>query len=448
MSRSSSSPLSTRPIARDASGAPRHWVRRVMITLLGLLGLLMATACSVDPGSGASATPSLQAHGALYVFTGGAVYALNLANGGILWRNQLAGALTGAAIGGGTVYVGVSASSGSSAPPQDVVEALNPSTGATLWRVTQSSGVLEPLAADSDAVFVDIFPKTSGPSTPSSVIEALRASDGALLWRSPHKDAFSSIATASDRALFLVASSTAKATATSSPAYSLLALNTNNGKSFWRLPLQSQPSTPVLSGGALYLTEQYDQQPGPGSTPTSHILAVRTSDGKTIWSATLADVGAIGGVVIGGGAVCYSYEAVNGPGSGIGALDATDGSLKWQLSTSADRAAPLASSDGILYSEGASGSGPSLTRTMRAYVISTGQALFDQSFPNLPAQSTLGAINQPPQVFGGNIYFVAPESPAAGSQPLSVVFALNTSNGDLMWDRSLNGAAVQTFISS
>lgn len=441
-----------------------QWARCMSVTLLGLAALLAATGCGSNPGSATSTvTPSPQAPSALYVFTGGAssnglpggaVYALNLADGRTLWSSQFAGALVGEALSGGGLYVGVRVNAGRTTPPHGLLEALNPNTGAPLWQMSQSSGVMEPLAAASDAVFVDTFPMTSGSSAPSSTIEALNASNGALLWRSTHKDSFSPSATASDRALFLVASSTGKTATSVPPAYSLLALNTNNGKALWRFPLQSPPSAPELSGGALYLSEQYGQQAGQGSTPTSLILAVRTSDGKMIWRVSPVAARAIGGLVVSDGAVCYSYDAVNGPGSGVVALNATDGSLMWQLSSSTSAAAPLTSGDGVLYSEDASASGPLLTRTMRAYAISTGQALFTQSFPSLPVQLAPGAIGQSPQVFGGDIYFVAPVrpartgAPAAGPQSLSVAFALNASDGGLKWDRTLDGVAITALMSS
>lgn len=463
MSGSSSPPRP--PSQWGAPAAPhaprlRPWARRSIVALLAIGGLLAATACDTNSTTTLHATTSTpqQVHGALYVFatnqgpTGPAgtdVYALDLSAGKLLWHSPRSGTEAGAAIGGGTLYLGTAQAG--SALPQGALETLNASTGMSGWQKMQSPGIYVPLAASSDAVFTDAFTFVNSQGPPRESVQALRASDGAPLWSfavgQPGAAATSPTATLGDGALYLVTASEATATFKALPTYTLLALDTGTGKPLWRLALQSSLpvfTAPVLSNGVLYLSEQYFPGAGPGSPPSSFILAVRVRDGAVLWRST--PLGASGSVVVSGGMVYYSYGLMDGPGGGIVALRAADGSSSWQATTQSGGPVPLAAGDGVLYTAEQSKSATAVVLKLHAYDASTGRTIFERPFPSLPIQPDLGP-GSPLQVVAGSIYLVVTGvsaqtgTLATPPQPVSIVLALNASDGSLKWGRTLLGAA-------
>jgi outer membrane protein assembly factor BamB len=177
-------------------------------------------------------------------------------------------------------------------------------------------------------------------------------------------------------------------------------------------------------------------------------VAIRGSDGAILWQKAPPGVIATGPVVVAAGHVCFGYSLFNAPGGGIMALRASDGSPAWQTSLPNIPQVELAGGAGARYSllPGAGASGlPSLT----AYSASTGKALYQHPFPSLPVQF-IPAFEQPPVVTGGTLYVVAPAEPATGPpsktgpQPLTVLMALNASNGGLKWYRTFDAFIAQT----
>jgi outer membrane protein assembly factor BamB len=439
-----------------SSGLRLRARRGALVILIAALTLLLAaTACGASPTiTTPTATSTPQEHGALYVIAGNqgpagpasaTVYALGLSDGKLLWHNsQLSGVVGTAALGGGTLYVGSVQRIGSG-PSQGTFAALNASTGALLWHHTPSAGFELPLAANGDAVFADEFAFLNTQAPPMQTLQALRASDGTPLWSAAQNGSVNSLATVGNGALYLVTSSGATATSTTPPTYGLLALDTGTGKPLWHLALQGPMNapTPVLSGGVLYLSEEHFQGVGLAS-----ILAVRASDGTVLWHTPLVGKVPSGGVVVSDGTVCYSS------GGGIVALHAADGSLSWQTSTQfSNGPVSLASSDNsTIYAlhttTTKSQSGVSVATTLLAFDASSGKSLLTHPFPSLPIQAEFENGVQP-QVAGGVLYVVGIGVPTqentttAQPQTISIVLALNASDGSLKWDRTLNGAAEQ-----
>jgi ABC-type phosphate transport system substrate-binding protein len=207
-------------LASAAVSLPRPWIRRLVVALVALAGLLAATACGASTTiAGHTPTPTVssttQAAGALYVLTTNAgapplsttVYALGLSNGQPRWHVQVTGGggVT-MALGSATLYVGTVQVSNSGQPTGSTVEALTTRTGAQSWQHAYAAVAL-PVAANADAVYVDKVTFTPTGATAASTIEALRASDGTPVWSAALTGPPDGPATLGDGVLYVVTAS-------------------------------------------------------------------------------------------------------------------------------------------------------------------------------------------------------------------------------------------------
>lgn len=442
------------------TGSPRRFA---CLSLLWL-GLLPASACgaggSVHTTPTHTPTPHSSGHGVLYAFgtnlgangpTSTDVYALGIGDGKQVWHTQVSGGGGGAALGGGTLYLGTYQSAGQSSPPTGTLQAFNASTGAPLWHVAPSSGVEVPIAASSTAVFAFSITFNSAQTVPTVALTALRASDGTTLWSADLGQTpggpLSGIAF-SDSALYLVTMSP-PASGNAGPGQAMLnAVDTTSGKSLWRDPLPGPLNAGlVLSGGVLYLAVQNLTQGG-----TSAILAVQASDGKTLWSKAPPAAAAVGGFAITSQTVCYSYGLLDGPGGGIIALHPADGSQRWQANIQSGGPAPIAADLSAVYAlESTKSAAPTLATTFNAFDASTGTAVLSKALPSLPIQEGFQA-GTPLQMSNGVLYVAGsgvalPVSTATQQPPIvSIVLALNTHDGSVVWQHQFNGSAQPNFI--
>jgi outer membrane protein assembly factor BamB len=409
---------------------------------------------TATPAATATPTTTAQAHSALYVIatnqglagpTSATVSALGLSDGTQLWQDQLSAQSVTAALGGGTLYLATVQQS-SSAAPQGMFEAVNASTGASLWRHTPASGLEEPLAANGDVVFVVDFSFPTPQAPPMETLKALRASDGTTLWSAAQSGMLGSNATIGDGALYII--SAANPTATSpTPTSSLLALDTSTGMPLWHMVLPGSGTgntAPILSNGVLYLSAENDTSSG----PTIAVLAVRASDGTVLWHTTPV-AGTITGLVVGGGTVCYALQP-NGPTGSIVALHAADGNLSWQVPVQGNGPPPLAADSSAIYALTTTTSKtPStfaVTTTLLAFDASSGRSLLSKPFPSLPVQAMYGQGSSPqPAVAGGVLYVVGqvvatgPGAPSSGG----IAVALGTHDASLVWQHAIAGNVEQ-----
>ena len=448
--------------ARPVRSAPRRGraAPGALAALIATLAMPLAiSACSAGGATAQpTATPIPQARGTLYISTlnkslnGGpsaALYALNLADGAQLWSAQLESGEFGAVVpAGGAVYVAAitQPQNSKSGAPAASLEALNATSGAKIWAVARPSTVMTPFAANRDAVFAYAFAVQPGASAPPlTMIEALRASDGAPLWTVPGGVYPGQYIGQDSRALYLLSTSKDQNGQVNG---GLVALGVADGKQLWSraLPnISGGGSAPALDAGIIYLNGQ-NVPTGPTSAPpTSVILAIRASDGSILWQKAPPNILAAGSLAVTGGTVSFAYTQFNGPGSGIMGLRASDGALAWQTPLTNTGQMQLGGGGGVLYGQAAYGGGALWLLT---YNARDGKAIYQKQFPNLPIQANSGGIGAAPVVVGGTVFVVAQGEAlatgtptAAGLPPVSVVVALNASDGSLKWDRALTGFA-------
>jgi outer membrane protein assembly factor BamB len=254
--------------------------------------------------------PPLLTPGALYL--GGAnqrLYAINTANGTLLWTYQTASFPQVVAARDGILLVGaLPYVEGNLTPPPDAVYALNARDGSLKWR-SQVQGF--PRAAIDDTLYLQ---------TTTHELYALRTSDGSVRWHMQPGGNITDIKGYGKLvAIFL------RTAGPQEDAGTLALLNADTGAEAWRYAGAQVGSylLPLADGSeTLYLRET-----ATSINQDAAIVALGVSDGSVRWKkqidqpkvATEAD------------GVFYVGE-VNGT---VAALDVVDGSLRWQASSEA-----------------------------------------------------------------------------------------------------------------
>ena len=454
-----------------------HGMRRVAVALILLPPLLVAVACAVSnpvhepppvsptPSPTMPPLPPAQAdRSALYYLSadplkGTTVGALGLRDGARHWSSLVPGMADAAAVGGGIVYVG-EGSQGRPLPDEIPMQALSEAGGTLLWQSRFPASAASPLAVSGPLVLVQIdgivppptplpLPNapepTPAPPPPPNAIMALGSANGAPLWRLDVPGGIAQWAGVSNGVLYVVVSGLDP----SSPlGGDLTAIDVRDGHVRWQVPLQSPlipTSDPIESGGVLYFSEQYCDC---RALIPSTMLAVRASDGRVLWQMTAPDGAVTTGVVVTGGMVSYSYTLAHGPGGGIVALHASDGSPAWQVSWSSVAPDGFAGGGGVLYAIAEASSGASSGLAVASFDAQTGALLFDRPVPRLPVQLDGTPGEGTLQEAGGTLYFVSPAMPVqtgATAQLVSVALALRASDGSLTWARALDGNVERSF---
>lgn len=244
--------------------------------------------------------------------TSNSVYALNTANGDVLWRHPIAQIIDIVKVVNGSIYI----TTGNAANPA-VVYALNAQTGAQLWQYAENGPDL--LSVGNGRVYTspmqqDMPSANSGPQ----LITALDASSGRVLWRLTTKNNESI-----ERGGIAEANGVAYLAATSGSVYAVQAAS---GQPIWYAHQTAEPmgmkaisaATPVVSNGIVYT----------GST--TGVFAYQASDGKLLWhygSPTQAGPPFSMQPLVDGSNI---YFATSFPSSALVGLRASDGKQIWQ----------------------------------------------------------------------------------------------------------------------
>jgi outer membrane protein assembly factor BamB len=261
--------------------------------------------------------------------------------------------------------------------------------------------------------------------------------------------------------LYLVSVSGISGTVATQPKFTLVALDISDGKPLWQQVLKGIPTevtAPALADGMLYLSEQPQQvfavsptgtpgAPGPtGIVPTSTIIARKASDGSVLWQTMAQSPGSTTSLLVTHGMVFYSYQGLGGPGGGIFALHAADGSAAWQLLTGQSQPEQLLAVDGAhAFAVSQTKSAIAVSPTLHAYDAATGVASFQKPFPTLPLQVFVAGKDGQAQVAGGTLYLVQEALPLATGTPTdepqmeTLVLALSATDGSAKWHRTLAG---------
>jgi outer membrane protein assembly factor BamB len=234
--------------------------------------------------------------GMVYVATSAEVVALGAQDGQVRWSDPLSPHPLLQAISDGIVYV-----------ESDVFRAFDALTGHLLW---QAPIWLRPDSFMGAAQGAAYF-------TTEMSLTALNARDGSLRWNAGFYDA--GFIGFIDRVVY----------AASGTGY-VFALKATDGSKIWELQGDAAASAPTVDDFPLALGASFLYR----ITAPGTIQALRLSDGSQQWK--VSGVGdawmALQGEAQGALYYCYSGSA---EGTGIGALNVSDGAIRWQAQISA-----------------------------------------------------------------------------------------------------------------
>lgn len=251
------------------------------------------------------------AYGRVFILTLDGLFAIDEANGSVVWSNLAVRGLSTPAVFNGTLLVGGS---------DGKLHALGVSDGRELWNVTLIaqpvfSGITSSPKILFDTAYVGTFNETGGPGE----VVALWATNGTVRWRhtAPGSISFSSAAIA-DGTLYIGVIGRYNTTTqiTYDPPYGVLSLDAATGVAGWfHATGGSVAASPLVHGGDVIVPAK-----------DGYVYALNASTGAQVWranvSAGVSSPALMGPyVIVAGGSF--------GSGGRVTALDATTGSVVW-----------------------------------------------------------------------------------------------------------------------
>ncbi|GAC1386185.1 MAG: hypothetical protein NVS4B7_11970 [Ktedonobacteraceae bacterium] len=288
-------------------------------------------------------------NGVLYVGTyNGNVYAFRLSDGKLLWQARFDGMLQWLDVADGVVYLNTNAYATPAQPVRPFVAlyALQAANGSILWQRHLLTEFPAGVYASSTAVLSNgVIYAILNTRTPPHVISfnfevsAFSSNDGHTLWNSSLPGSPTQLAPLVANGVVYVSAQYAQQTSNQVPYVAVLyALQSSIGTPLWNYQDNSLSSlNPQLaSNGVLYA--EGSAVSNPGSVESDYVLALRTSDGRQLWRDQLTDANAGSGsnfstsITVLNNAL-YVAEMEEAPGGGTGkvlALQASDGKFIWR----------------------------------------------------------------------------------------------------------------------
>jgi outer membrane protein assembly factor BamB len=315
------------------------------------------------PNALGSAEPIAAIAGMVYLFAQGGqvpggVYAVDLASGKVVWSmNTGSSSVT---VDGQAVYV-TQALGGSSAqgPMDDVLTALDRTTGAQRWQLHGLGGV----ALFGDLLYARSF---SSPET----LSALDTATGAVHWTRPMESQDASLSVIG-MTLYMAGQS------------GVSALDPSTGQERWHYDTPGALSwgTGIDGEGATLCLGYHDQN-------TEHIVGVDAATGVQRWTHDMSvpSGGTIGFGGFGGGACYARTDRPNAGGSVLSRVDAATGTTTWTVDEGGQEfGAPLSIFADAIYAET---SADRMHSTVKALSVADGSTLW-QFTPDVDHPSAL-----------------------------------------------------------
>lgn len=251
--------------------------------------------------------------GRVYVLTMDGMFALNEANGSVLWTNLKMNGLSTPAFYNESLLVDGS---------DGRVHLVNATTGAEIWNVTlvahpSFSGITSSPKLLFDVAYLGTFNESGGPGE----VVALGAVNGTILWRhaAPGSVSFSSPAVAGGTVFVgIIGKYNTTTQITYDPPYGVLALDAASGAERWFASMNaSVAASPVYAGGALYVPAK-----------DGNVYALDAGTGHLRWKAAVQ--AGVSSPAYHGGSLYVAGGSSSFGGSGrVTALDAATGTTEW-----------------------------------------------------------------------------------------------------------------------
>jgi hypothetical protein len=294
--------------------------------------------------------------------------------GTLLWRSQAVSAhLPGIVAAAGRVYV----TGGGQSYGNSGVYAFDAAAGRRLWRTPGSSGPY-PYAASASAVYG--FTVARGGAV--TEVSASDAATGRTLWTHDAGQLLDSAEVGwlayADGLVYIAAGTTEDDTA-GQPA--VRALDARTGRRVWGAGAGSEPQTPAVAGGLVFLEDAVSITEG-----TGYLAAVDAATGARRWrSANLGGQAYL--PVVTGGIACCTAESLT-PSITFG-LDSRTGREVWRARLPG---VALAGTQDIVFGVEFSTGLTSSSFTIWARHIRTGALAWTRRFAGQPALATAGGV--------------------------------------------------------
>ena len=327
-------------------------------------------------------TPHSRSNAAgLYVVDGSTLYRLDSVTGKMLWFYSLPGSPNAKigpifldyafATGNGVVYVGENDSN-----PyyrNNNLYAFDATTGQKLWTLPLNVQTLQ-FANDTLYAVLD-----------DNIMAAINPDTGKTIWKSAQAEYVSKIVAIDSGIIYDFSASSGGVSS------QLVALRASNGAQIWTkvlTGLQIMPASVTLANGVLYVVGS-SAQPGTllKSAP-NYVQAYNASNGQQLWqSQSLSGLVGAAPAVAGG-------QLYIGTGQGnLYALNADNGQINWQLQPGSDVSVPAYVVNNTLYvAPITSVTNNSVTSQIEAYDATTGTLQWSQPAPNLAASNIGGEL--------------------------------------------------------
>lgn len=367
-----------------------------------------------------------------------AIFARDASTGAQIWSDTVAADGVSLIASSSAVYASVFTGAADHSF-QGSLQALRADNGKLLWQISPSSAVIVPQALSSSALFVRKGSYDASGTPIWDTILALNPTNGSQLWSVPLTSGSVEGVTLDGGTLYIAA-----ATASPPPNGShidpinLLALDAATGKILWQVAVQNAAvgDNLVVSNGILYLTEQ----PGgafAGTSATDTIEAFKTSDGTSLWKHDLNAVGSAEGAT-NTEVVAFAHQGTDLASLALVALAAIDGKQLWSipLPNMFPASAPLASNGNlyvpILYNQ----TGAGMVENRGAV---DGKQIWSHAIAEgAPVQMRL---------LGSGLYFdTLPGASATPGPPQTMLEALNSADGSLLWSIQLGVVTVFSLV--
>jgi outer membrane protein assembly factor BamB len=327
----------------------------------------------------------------------------------------------------------------------NVAYALRLSNGAVLWHHNIDGSVDQPPLVANGVVYVASFVGQNGPAH----IYALRASDGGLLWRYDNSTySYVSLSTSNSNMVYI------------SSQDGISALSGNNGTTLWHFATKDSGSeSPLEINGIVYYSSFISY--GSGT-----FYALRASDGTPIWHYTGASVFT---PIVANGVI---YIGLND--GTIAALNTKNGHQIWKQTFDANQVQSPQLVNGVLYLATTKYLLPPSAHSTNPLPSTTAiGSLLWNTFQNVPAVQTIpqkeglsaayairasdGRILWHFTMNNGKnswaswlaaengVVYASANTDITGAQGLGDIYALQSSNGSVLWHDKLNrspGAAL------
>lgn len=303
----------------------------------------------------------------------GTLYALDASSGSVRWSTSV-GMMDGIHA---TAAVGAVYATGASG----AIMALNPTDGSVRWQAKGHNAADGQPVADDAALYIG----SSGGSFTHAYVDAYRATDGKALWeRDLGVDQAPNLALA--QGILYVGTQN-----------SLTALRPADGSVVWTISLPWAAPPPCIIGDTVYLNDFGD------------VRAFNAADGSLKWHYAPASRWPMGDVSVSGTAgLVY---AGNGPV--LSALNASSGAVAW-TATLQRMFYGTSAYDQVVYAS----PGP-----LVALDATTGAQLWSATLS--------GADGAPPILSNGRL--IESRSDGASQQPSGYIYALNPTDGSVLW---------------